>query len=391
MNNKFLNQKNNIESMIKESENLGYGTDISINSDISTSILDTIIKIAVKEDISDIHFDPEDNYILIRYRKDGNLFDFLKINLKYAEKVINIIKNISKLDISNKISPQEGRFNKTLYNRKVDFRVSVIQTYMGEKIVIRILDKEKFVYDISSIGLNKKSCDYLIRKISLSSGLILISGPTGSGKTTSLYTIIDYLNNESNNIYTIEDPIEYLIKGTNQIQLNSNKSLEFQEIFKYILRQDPDIIMIGEIRDSNMAKLAIEASLSGHLVLSSIHSNNCLDAILRLLEMGLPLSLINSSLVYLSSQILVRKLCNNCKIKLEENIYTSKGCSKCLNGYKGRLAVHEIIDTDDIFKSNILNENFLAEYNYVSKSNVYLKKLLKEGIISYEEYIKHVR
>lgn len=391
MNNKFLNQKNNIESMIKESENLGYGTDISINSDISTSILDTIIKIAVKEDISDIHFDPEDNYILIRYRKDGNLFDFLKINLKYAEKVINIIKNISKLDISNKISPQEGRFNKTLYNRKVDFRVSVIQTYMGEKIVIRILDKEKFVYDISSIGLNKKSCDYLIRKISLSSGLILISGPTGSGKTTSLYTIIDYLNNESNNIYTIEDPIEYLIKGTNQIQLNSNKSLEFQEIFKYILRQDPDIIMIGEIRDSNMAKLAIEASLSGHLVLSSIHSNNCLDAILRLLEMGLPLSLINSSLVYLSSQILVRKLCNNCKIKLEENIYTSKGCSKCLNGYKGRLAVHEIIDTDDIFKSNILNENFLAEYNYVSKSNVYLKKILKEGIISYEEYIKHVR
>ncbi len=391
MNNKFLNQKNNIESMIKESENLGYGTDISINSDISTSILDTIIKIAVKEDISDIHFDPEDNYILIRYRKDGNLFDFLKINLKYAEKVINIIKNISKLDISNKISPQEGRFNKTLYNRKVDFRVSVIQTYMGEKIVIRILDKEKFVYDISSIGLNKKSCDYLIRKISLSSGLILISGPTGSGKTTSLYTIIDYLNNESNNIYTIEDPIEYLIKGTNQIQLNSNKSLEFQEIFKYILRQDPDIIMIGEIRDSNMAKLAIEASLSGHLVLSSIHSNNCLDAILRLLEMGLPLSLINSSLVYLSSQILVRKLCNNCKIKLEENIYTSKGCSKCLNGYKGRLAVHEIIDTDDIFKSNILNENFLAEYNYISKSNVYLKKLLKEGIISYEEYIKHAR
>ena len=140
-----------------------------------------------------------------------------------------------------------------------------------------------------------------------------------------------------------------------------------------------------------MAKLAIEASLSGHLVLSSIHSNNCLDAILRLLEMGLPLSLINSSLVYLSSQILVRKLCNNCKIKLEENIYTSKGCSKCLNGYKGRLAVHEIIDTDDIFKSNILNENFLAEYNYVSKSNVYLKKLLKEGIISYEEYIKHAR
>lgn len=247
MNNKFLNQKNNIESMIKESENVGYGTDISINSDISTSILDTIIKIAVKEDISDIHFDPEDNYILIRYRKDGNLFDFLKINLKYAEKVINIIKNISKLDISNKISPQEGRFNKTLYNRKVDFRVSVIQTYMGEKIVIRILDKEKFVYDISSIGLNKKSCDYLIRKISLSSGLILISGPTGSGKTTSLYTIIDYLNNESNNIYTIEDPIEYLIKGTNQIQINSNKSLEFQEIFKYILRQDPDIIMIGEI------------------------------------------------------------------------------------------------------------------------------------------------
>lgn len=391
MNNKFLNQKNNIESMIKESENVGYGTDISINSDISTSILDTIIKIAVKEDISDIHFDPEDNYILIRYRKDGNLFDFLKINLKYAEKVINIIKNISKLDISNKISPQEGRFNKTLYNRKVDFRVSVIQTYMGEKIVIRILDKEKFVYDISSIGLNKKSCDYLIRKISLSSGLILISGPTGSGKTTSLYTIIDYLNNESNNIYTIEDPIEYLIKGTNQIQINSNKSLEFQEIFKYILRQDPDIIMIGEIRDSSMAKLAIEASLSGHLVLSSIHSNNCLDAILRLTEMGIPLSLINSSLVYLSSQILVKKLCNDCKIKLEENIYTSKGCSKCLNGYKGRLAVHEIIDTDDIFKSNILNQDFLAEYNYISKSNVYLKKLLKEGIISYEEYIKHAR
>lgn len=376
-------KKEELNNLIAENE-VEYLNEEVLERDINLKLTELIFDIAIDMGISDIHFEPIENKLKIRFRKDGNLFEFINMDIKNYKSILNIIKIKSKLNIADNRNHQEGRIRRSYKDRYIDLRVSITPIYQGEKIVIRILDNEKFQYNLSNIGLSINEQEYFRNIIKKKSGLILIAGPTGSGKTTTIYTLIKELNSNAKNIYTIEDPIENLISGVNQIQLNGKDK---DDIFKYILRQDPDIIVIGEIRDRQTAVLALEASLSGHLVLATIHGFNIVDVILRLKEMEIPDYLLTTAILSISSQMLVKKLCPICKEKdYTSNVYNAVGCNSCIDGYSGRLAVHEITLIDDIYVSNIINSNYTKEYNYIKTYNTNLKKYLEEGVIDEKEY-----
>lgn len=349
---------------------------------------------------SDIHFEVFKDEARIRYRIDGKLTEKYKIEKDNYLELVNKIKIKSNLDITEKRLPQDGRINYDDF----DIRVSILPTLHGEKIVMRILGRDTAHLSMDKLGMEPKEKEQYLEALKASKGIILISGPTGSGKTTTLYASLKELNKISSNIVTVEDPIEYTLKGINQVQLREDIGLTFTSALKTFLRQDPDIIMLGEIRDGATAEMAIRASLTGHLVLSTIHTNSALGTISRLIDMGVPPFLIAETLKISVAQRLVRKLCNSCKEPaiLETGTYkneafadikehwVSKGCEDChFTGYKGRTAIYEMVPIDNVLtqeiKKNSTNlEESIADYSESSLSGKAVR-LVQKGITSIEE------
>ncbi|MDR6299400.1 GspE/PulE family protein [Mesonia maritima] len=363
------------------------GADFELGNDF----LENLIWDAKSTGSSDIHFESFKDMARIRFRIDGKLIERYKVKKEDYPELVNKIKIKSKLNITEKRLPQDGR----IHYDNFDIRVSILPTLYGEKIVMRILGRDTTNLSIDVLGMNEKEKDAYMEGVNASKGIVLISGPTGSGKTTTLYATLKLLNKINTNILTIEDPIEYTLEGINQVQLNEGVGLTFSSALKTFLRQDPDIIMVGEIRDEKTAQMAIRASLTGHLVLSTIHTNSALGTISRLVDMGVPSFLIAETLRVSVAQRLVRKLCDYCKVKETIDVekfkkltalkyhYLPVGCDRCFHtGYKGRIAIYELIPVTqkvvDIIKEGKqkLNYDTLKDKAF---------KLIEDGITTYEE------
>lgn len=391
------------EDEISRSIEKYYSKNQSIESDFSKDILENILQKAVLLNASDIHIEPFEKLLKIRMRVDGSLKEINTYNIELHSQLSTLIKLLAGMNIAEKRLPQDGRIDKDIDNNIVDLRISTIPTVYGEKIVIRILNRNTFFKSKYEIGFSDEAINKIKSMTSDMSGLIIVTGPTGSGKTTTLYSILNDFKNIDKNIVTIEDPVEYKIEGINQIQVNYKYGLDFATGLKSILRQDPDIIMIGEIRDKETAQIAIRAASTGHLVISTMHTNNSVESINRLVDMGVPRYLISSVLKGVISQKLVRKVCGHCSIEeeLDENTYKKlklktikieQGCSKCnYSGYKGRIAVYEILEINKRIKHSIIDSELSDEIYNLGKLNGMISfqdscsYLLKNGITTLKE------
>jgi len=328
-------------------------------------LINALLTEAIKENASDIHIESYEKRMVVRFRVDGTLREILEPQREFAPMVISRLKVMAKLDIAEKRLPQDGRISLNIGGRTVDVRVSTLPSGHGERVVLRLLDKQANQLSLRQIGMVDQELDSIQDMIVRPHGIILVTGPTGSGKTTTLYAIVNQLNERSRNILTVEDPIEFYLDGIGQTQVNSKVEMTFAKGLRAILRQDPDIVMVGEIRDRETAEIAVQASLTGHLVLSTLHTNSAIGAITRLRDMGVEPFLLASSLVGVIAQRLVRKLCPLCKQAvtvpvhdLEKlgyvaddqdsvTVYQAQGCSHCgQRGYKGRAGIFEIIPID---------------------------------------------
>ncbi len=331
-------------------------------------LINALITEAIKENASDIHVEPFESRLSIRFRVDGVLREVLEPPRQIASLLCSRIKVMAQLDIAEKRLPQDGRIALKVANRPVDIRVSTLPSGHGERVVMRILDKQAGRLDLRQLGMGEVHQQRLAKIIQKPHGIILVTGPTGSGKTTTLYAMLSALNDAKRNILTVEDPIEYDLDGIGQTPVNTKVDMTFARGLRAILRQDPDVVMVGEIRDSETAQIAVQASLTGHLVLSTLHTNSAVGAITRLQDMGVEPFLLSSTLLGVISQRLVRSLCTKCKAELSlsdeelsnygiaktDNIYQIKGCSSCLkSGYKGRSGIYEMIEIDDALASMI--------------------------------------
>ena len=374
-------------------------------------IVNEIMVDASKRGASDIHFDPLENFMKIRIRIDGLLHDYAEVPNTIKKNLITRIKIISGMNITESRLPQDGAIKATLQGVNLDLRVSCIPTSEGEKIVIRILDYSMSLKGIEYLGFSERNFKKISKLINIPSGIILVTGATGSGKSTTVYSILQKLNRTETNLITVEDPIEMNIKGINQVQVNSEIGLTFANVLRSVLRQDPDIVMIGEIRDNETAKIAVRASITGHLVLSTIHTNNSLNTIERLLDMEVERYLLASALEGIISQKLARKLCDKCKKKRPTNsyekeifrkvfgmeineIYSAVGCPECGSGYRGRIAIHEVLlITQEIRDaiSNNMPKDELRNLVYNTDVNTLLQDGLEKvinGYTTFEEIIK---
>lgn len=372
----------------------------------SNDFLEKLLLSAKDIGSSDIHFEPYEHKCRVRFRLDGKLKEHYIISLSEYPVIVNKLKIKAGLDISEKRLPQDGRITMKAQNDEFDIRVSSLPTLHGEKIVLRILSKDANHIDIEDLGFTKQEIKSYKEAVKNPNGIVLISGPTGSGKTTTLYATLKLLNDDKTNIVTIEDPIEYTLEGINQVQLKENIGLDFASALRTFLRQDPDIIMVGEIRDVKTANMAIRAALTGHLVLSTIHTNSAWATISRLIDMGIPAFLIASTLNVSIAQRLVRKLCNHCKqeapvnkdifpehFNIPKDLTTHNiavGCSACYHtGYNGRKAIYEIVPITKSLVPHIKN-NDLEIDNYLKEKQIATLKtnaisLVKQGITSVEE------
>ena len=333
-------------------------------------IVNEIIVDGATKNASDIHFDPMENYLKIRMRIDGDLRDYAIIENKYKRNLITRIKLLAGMNITESRLPQDGAIKSNINGKDLDLRVASLPTSFGEKVVIRILDYSMSFEGIESLGFTKENYEKIEQMLKLPNGIILVTGATGSGKSTTVYSMLQRLNNEGTNIITVEDPIEMNIEGINQVQVNSEIGLDFANVLRSILREDPNVILIGEIRDSETAKIAIRSSITGHLVLSTLHTNNSLTTIERLLDMDVERYLLSSSLKGIISQTLAKRLCPKCRNEREttkaekrifkkvlgkdvERIYEPVGCPYCRGGYKGRIALQEVLLLNDEIRDAI--------------------------------------
>jgi type IV pilus assembly protein PilB len=371
-----------------------------------SKLVEVIVKHAVEGRASDIHIEPIDDKYRVRFRVDGILHSSLDIPKEVGKAVVSRIKILSNLKIDEQRKPQDGRFQIRDNGKITDFRVSTFPVVEGEKTVMRVLDRNNQLFDLKSLGLVGRNYEIFNKRIKDPYGIILITGPTGSGKSTTLYGFLKILNQEERNIVTLEDPVEYYIGGINQSQIKPEIGYTFANGLRSILRQDPNVIMVGEIRDNETAELAIHAALTGHLVFSTLHTNNAIGAVPRLVDMGVEPFLLASSLRVVAAQRLVRKICENCKqeIKMSENIigrirqelagipeeevlkygvdlsgelkfHEGKGCEECGNlGYKGRVAVYEVVEISDTIQ-NMMAEKKESELEVENQAK-------KEGMIS---------
>ena len=367
------------------------------NSNI-IKFIDIILLFCIEQQASDIHIETIEKSIIFRFRIDGVLNQFFRFDISLYSSISSIVKYLSLLDISQKRLPLNGRFSRVLYDRKYDFRLSTIPTVYGESIVIRVLDNKNIQKDISSIGFEEQTLKEIKTILTKSLGMILVTGPTGSGKTTTLYSMINHINTKEKKIITIEDPIEYKIDGIVQVAINNDIDLDYKTVLKNILRQDPDILMIGEIRDSESLKIAMQAALTGHLVISTLHTNSALETITRLRDLDAPEYLISSTIETIISQRLVRVLCKECrKFDKNSNSYIPMGCTKCnLTGYLNRQIVTEILKFDeDIKKMITLKKPIVDIQNYILQNGFIPlsqngKMLVDSGVTSLEEYYSKI-
>jgi type II secretory ATPase GspE/PulE/Tfp pilus assembly ATPase PilB-like protein len=335
------------------------------------SLIELLIKYAIESNSSDIHIESQKDKIVIRYRIDGILKTLFEFNKRIYSALLTRLKLLASLDISNSKKPLNGGFSIDINGKSIDCRISIMPTIFGNSIVLRVLNNKNALLNINSLGFDEIELRKIKNILNHSNGMILVTGPTGSGKSTTLYAMINYLNNSNKKIITIEDPVEYKIDSLSQIQINEKVNFTFYDALKNVLRQDPDILMVGEIRDSESLNIAVKASLTGHLLLSTLHTNSAISTITRLRDMGLAEYLISNTLRAIISQRLVRKLCEFCKEpikvshldkKVQENfddrnstIFKACGCNFCFNsGYSGRVAVLEILIAEDDNIKNIL-------------------------------------
>ncbi len=384
-------------------------------NDEIANIVNNMIIYAASKRASDIHFDPCEKGLKVRLRIDGVLQDHTIVPLAYQKNLTTRIKLISGMNITESRLPQDGAIKDVINGIDLDMRVSALNTNLGEKIVIRILDYSKSAEGLNSLGLTKKNLEKLKKMIEVPNGIILVTGATGTGKSTTVYTMLQHLNKEDINIITVEDPIEMNIEGINQVQVNSEIGLTFGRVLRSILRQDPNVILIGEIRDSETAQIAVRASITGHLVFSTIHTNNSLSTIERLLDMDVERYLLSSALTGIISQKLARRLCPHCrklrpttqyeKIVFKEilgkdvnEINDVNGhCDNCRNGYYGRIAIHEVLMLNDEIRNAINNKDLprekLKELVYTKDVTTMLQDGLEKvlaGITTFEEIYKNV-
>jgi len=370
-------------------------------------LVNNLLYQAVRSRASDVHFEPFEKEVVVRFRVDGVLHEIMRVPKKAHPSMVSRVKVMSSLNIAEKRLPQDGRARIKIAGKDIDLRVSVVPTSHGERVVMRLLDRSSMMLPLEEIGLRGPKLEKLLKIINMPHGIFLVTGPTGSGKTTTLYAAITKLNREEKNIITIEDPVEYQLKGIGQIQVNPKINLTFAQGLRAILRQDPDIIMVGEIRDLETAEIAIHASLTGHLVFSTLHTNDSAGAITRLIDMGVEPFLVASSLIGVLAQRLVRTICPFCKkpykpssdeikeLKGVNVLYRGEGCEQCMGtGYRGRTGIFELLIVDDDIRA-LISKN--VPTNVIKKAAVEkgmdtlredgLKKV-REGITTLEEVIR---
>lgn len=357
-------------------------------------LINAVLTQAIKQSASDIHFETFDDRLMIRFRIDGVLREVLEPPRALAPLITSRLKVMARLDIAEKRLPQDGRISLRIAGRAVDVRVSTIPTNHGERIVLRLLDQESAPLDLTLLGMSDETLKTTQDLINRPHGILLMTGPTGSGKTTTLYAILTTLNDVSRNILTIEDPIEYYLSGVGQTQVNSKIGMTFARGLRAILRQDPDIVMVGEIRDLETVEMAIQASLTGHLVLSTLHTNTAIGAVTRLRDMGAETFLISSTVIGLAAQRLVRVLCPHCKkealadagmkklMGLDENstvkIYMPVGCDYCgKTGYHGRTGIYEVIAIDEKLRAMIHKNESEADMEHYARQ--FSKSIRQDG------------
>ncbi|MBF0284016.1 MAG: type II secretion system ATPase GspE [Magnetococcales bacterium] len=388
-----IDQELDLNEVAKE---LAEPTDLLESADDAPIIrlINAVLTEAVRENASDIHIEPYEERLVVRIRVDGMLRELLTPNKVLAPLISSRVKVMSRLDIAEKRLPQDGRISLRIAGRPVDIRVSTIPTGYGERVVMRLLDKQAGRLDLRQLGMRESDEQLMEEMIRRPNGVLLVTGPTGSGKTTTLYAVLKRLNETERNIMTVEDPIEYNLEGVSQTQVNTNVDLTFARGLRAILRQDPDVVMIGEIRDLETARIAVQASLTGHLVLSTLHTNSAAGAITRLRDMGVEPFLLSSSLVGVLAQRLVRLLCPHCRLpgpptaaELKRlgnpqglnQIWRPVGCPKCGHtGYRGRTGVYELIPVDAELKGMIHAE--ASEHDMERYARRFTGSLLDDGL-----------
>jgi general secretion pathway protein E len=341
-------------------------------------MINALLTQALREGASDIHIEPFELTSVVRFRIDGSLRDVVRPRKAIHASLISRIKIMAQLDIAEKRLPQDGRITLRVGGKGVDVRVSTLPTGHGERAVLRLLDKEAGRLDLSHLGMSPALLPQFDHLINQPHGIVLVTGPTGSGKTTTLYAALSRLNASTTNILTVEDPIEYDLIGVGQTQVNARIDMSFSKALRAILRQDPDVIMIGEIRDLETAQIAVQASLTGHLVLATLHTNDAAAAVTRLLDMGIEPFLLSSSLLGVMAQRLVRKLCVHCKCN-DGQTWRAIGCEKCgMTGYHGRVGVYELLETTDEIRAQIHNRASEAEIRSAAQK-VGMKTMREDG------------
>ncbi len=390
-------------------------TDLSLDKLIAQAeeapvvkLVDLLIRQAIEEGASDIHLEPHRNKLSLRYRVDGVLYDMPSPSSALYLPIISRVKILSKMDIAEKRLPQDGGFMVKMGKRLIDLRVSSLPTIYGEKIVLRILDKSRIPLNLAKLGFLPQELKIIRKGLDASYGLVFLTGPTGSGKSTTLYAALNEVKSVAKNILTVEDPVEYRVDGINQVQVKPEIGLTFANALRCFLRQDPDIILIGEVRDLETAEMTIRAALTGHLVFSTLHTNDAMSTINRLVDIGVPNYLVVASLKLIIAQRLIRKLCPDCKepceVKAEDIpqnivlnspvIYRAKGCEKCnLIGYKGRLVINEVVLIDEEIRTAISKGLSSSQIMEVARKKGALTllesgiKRVEEGITSLEEVL----
>jgi len=376
-------------------------------------LVDSIHIDAVKQGASDIHFEPESEFVRLRYRIDGRLVQIISFHKDYWSAIVVRIKILAGMNIAENRNPQDGRISYTIMGRKVDFRISTLPTVYGENIVARILDKSRSLVSLNELGINDRNLRLLKRLLKRPEGVIIVTGPTGSGKTTTLYSVLQYINSMETNIMTLEDPVEYQLPMIRQSAVKEGTDLTFDRGIRTLMRQDPDIIFVGEVRDEDTAGMTIRAAMTGHQVFTTLHTNDALGAIPRLMDIGIKGPLLSGAIVCSIAQRLARKLCSACKQEYLPNeeeckvlgvdptnppkLYKHKGCKKCLNsGYKGRIALYEILAIDRELDDMIYREasrkdmlNYALSNGYVPMSDDGIEKVLL-GVTDLEEIVHTV-
>jgi type IV pilus assembly protein PilB len=380
-----------------------------VNNAPVVRLVDSIIQHAIRTKASDIHIEPYEKNIRIRFRIDGELQEIMTSSKTTHSAIVTRVKILGRMDIAEKRIPQDGRVEMHVDNKDVDLRLSVLPTVYGEKIVIRLLDRSSTILTKTQLGFSDENINMFDKIIQSPNGIILVTGPTGSGKTTTLYAVLRELNKINRNIITVEDPVEYRLDGVNQVQVNTKAGLTFASGLRSILRQDPDIIMIGEIRDAETAEIAVRAAITGHLVLSTLHTNDSASTISRMVDMGIEPYLVSSSVVGVVAQRLVKKICENCKteyhpthsemdllnLRDDDILYRGEGCSVCGNtGYKGRTSIHEIMLMTREIRELVDHRASIDELRTLAGKygTITLKdscsQLVKKGITTSEEMLK---